>query len=158
MDGRAASCERTCSRTMASSSRPSTALERHYALMQLGFKSDADALAEAHQFLWPEEEVRPDKWGSKSDADADLPWEVRLARRYYKQLHREYALADMSRYKEGASHARERMNDALHLRTDATNPGRKKKNRGTMSALTCPHGVLVRRRFWPALAHRARGL
>ena len=42
------------------------------------------------------------QWGGGENSEADLPWEVRLARRYYKKLHREYALADMTRYKEGA--------------------------------------------------------
>ena len=82
-------------------------IERHYALLRLrqGRDTDADALKSAHQFIWPEEE-KSDRgrrqWGGSENSEADLPWEVRLARRYYKKLHREYALADMTRYKEGA--------------------------------------------------------
>ena len=94
----------------------STAIERHYALLRLGYQTDADALASAHQFLWPEIEKEKQQqeaeqrskqrqqqhgWGDKEDPEAGLSWEVRLARRYYAKLHREYALADMSRYKEG---------------------------------------------------------
>lgn len=94
----------------------STAIQRHYALLQLGFKSDAAALESAHKFLWPdveqqqyEDEQRqrrkgqpqPGHWGDKEDPEAGLAWEVRLARRYYAKLHREYALADMTRYKDG---------------------------------------------------------
>ena len=38
----------------------SAALQRHYALLRLGHQSDADAIASAHQFLWPEiEEQKP---------------------------------------------------------------------------------------------------
>ena len=64
-------------------------LERHHHLLRQGFRSDADALLSAHQFLRVQDE--------QSDS-----WEIRLARSYYAQLHREYALADMARYKEGA--------------------------------------------------------
>ena len=36
------------------------------------------------------------------DPDADpTDWRTQLAQRYYKRLYREYALADLSRYKEG---------------------------------------------------------
>ena len=100
-------------KTMASAvhalNRGSSALQRHYALLQLGQKSDEDAIASAHRFLWPEIEeeqrnaAKPRRqWGDAADPEAGLPWEVRLARRYYRKLHREYALADMTRYREGA--------------------------------------------------------
>ena len=88
-------------------------IERHRALLRLGYKSDADALASAHRFLWPEVEQprqphdraphsHPTRWGDRADPEQGLSWEVRLARRYYEKLHREYALADLTRYKEGA--------------------------------------------------------
>lgn len=69
-------------------------LERHYHLLRQGFQSDADALASAHRFLW---DGKLDDSGNSADT-----WEVRLAKKYYAKLYREYALADMSRYKEGA--------------------------------------------------------
>jgi protein FRA10AC1 len=54
-------------------------------------RTDADAIADAHRFLWD---------GGASDGK--LSWEQRLARRYHDKLFKEYALADMSRYREGA--------------------------------------------------------
>ena len=61
---------------------------------------DAEVLRTNHRFLWAED----------ADASADAPtadpramsWEQRLAKRYHDTLFKEYALADMSRYKEGA--------------------------------------------------------
>ncbi|KAL4855321.1 hypothetical protein ACK3TF_004070 [Chlorella vulgaris] len=52
-------------------------------------KSDFDILVENFRFIRSEED------------DATDSWEVRLARRYYSKLFREYAVADLSRYKEG---------------------------------------------------------
>lgn len=52
-------------------------------------KSDFDILVENFRFIRSE------------DDDAADSWEVRLARRYYSKLFREYAVADLSRYKEG---------------------------------------------------------
>ncbi|GLD96626.1 hypothetical protein PINS_up005309 [Pythium insidiosum] len=53
---------------------------------------DLDVLRRHHQFL--------------RDDDADLErgardWEVRMSVRYYRRLFREYALADLSRYRDG---------------------------------------------------------
>jgi hypothetical protein len=50
--------------------------------------SDADALAAAHRFI-----------RTPAD-DAAGHWGARLARRYYERLFKEYAIADLSRYKE----------------------------------------------------------
>lgn len=52
-------------------------------------KTDHDALKESFRFIRSEED------------DMDDTWEVRLAKRYYSKLYREYAIADMSRYGEG---------------------------------------------------------
>lgn len=68
-------------------------IERHHYLLRQGYRSDAVALQSAHRFLWEEEDASVGEAAS---------WEVRLARQYYAQLFREYALADMTRYKEGA--------------------------------------------------------
>ena len=53
-------------------------------------RTDADILREAHRFVRTEED------------DAAGGYEQRMAKRYYDQLFREYTLADLSRYKEGA--------------------------------------------------------
>lgn len=54
-------------------------------------KSDADVLRDTFRFIRSERD------------DAELnSWEARLARRYYAKLYREFALADLSRYREGA--------------------------------------------------------
>lgn len=53
------------------------------------FKSDLDVLKEGHRFIRTEKD------------DAEMSWEVRLAKRYYQRLYKEYAIADLSRYKEG---------------------------------------------------------
>ena len=55
--------------------------------------SDADALRRAHQFLWDEP--------AEASEGADAEWGTRLAKRYDAALNHEYALADLSRYKEG---------------------------------------------------------
>jgi len=73
------------------------ALERHRQLMQ-HFRSvpprprsDFDVVHEEHRFLW-----------NDGDRDASsLSWEQRLAKRYHDKLFKEYALADMTRYREG---------------------------------------------------------
>lgn len=52
-------------------------------------RRDADVLREEYRFI-------------RSDTDGyDNTWEKRLAKKYYEKLFREYALADLSRYKEG---------------------------------------------------------
>lgn len=53
--------------------------------------SDLQALKESHQL------VRDDQY---DEAHCD-DWKVRMARRYYNKLYKEYAIIDLSRYKEG---------------------------------------------------------
>jgi protein FRA10AC1 len=83
-----------------------TALQRHYHFLKLGYKDDAAVVREAHQFLWEDEDraereaARRQRWGGAPPSM--LTWEQRLAKRYHEKLHREYALADMTRYREGA--------------------------------------------------------
>ena len=50
-------------------------------------RNDYSVLAEEHKFLWEPEEQ-------------PLTWEKRLAKTYYDKLFKEYAIADLSRYKE----------------------------------------------------------
>ena len=52
-----------------------------------GDRNDYSVLREEHKFLWDTED------------DADT-WEKRLAKTYYDRLFKEYAIADLSRYKE----------------------------------------------------------
>lgn len=54
-------------------------------------KSDLEALQEEHQF------VRNDELDATNQQD----WKVRMARRYYDQLYKEYAIIDLSRHDEG---------------------------------------------------------
>mmetsp|Transcript_37040 Transcript_37040/g.82340 ORF Transcript_37040/g.82340 Transcript_37040/m.82340 type:complete len:310 (+) Transcript_37040:95-1024(+) len=51
-------------------------------------QTDLSALQQAHRFIRNE------------DDDAPNTWDVRLARRYYERLFKEYCIADLSRYKE----------------------------------------------------------
>ena len=60
-------------------------------------RTDEDCVAEQHRFLWDNDEAS----GSTSAGSA-LSWEQRLAKKYHDTLYKEYALADMSRYREGA--------------------------------------------------------
>jgi protein FRA10AC1 len=53
--------------------------------------SDLDALRETHQL------VRSNDYDEQHCDD----WRVRMARRFYNQLYKEYAIIDLSRYKEG---------------------------------------------------------
>jgi protein FRA10AC1 len=53
-------------------------------------RTDMDVLREHHQF------IREDGGSVASDA----PWEERLAAKYYQAIIKEYAVADLSRYKE----------------------------------------------------------
>ncbi|CAH1772590.1 unnamed protein product [Owenia fusiformis] len=52
-------------------------------------KRDIDVIRENHQFLWDEDE-----------GEADDTWDRRLAKKYYTKLFKEYAICDLSRYKE----------------------------------------------------------
>ncbi|KAF4518336.1 hypothetical protein B566_EDAN007063 [Ephemera danica] len=51
-------------------------------------KRDIDVIREHHQFLWDEENTPTDTW------------ELRLAKKYYDKLFKEYCICDLSRYKE----------------------------------------------------------
>lgn len=53
-------------------------------------KTDEDVLRESYRFIRKPED----------DEDEDS-WSVRLAKKYYSRLFREYCIADLSRYKEG---------------------------------------------------------
>ena len=72
------------------------------------YRSDMDVVRSAHRFLWDpskskaSERFDGQQWGAQEEDGPVLSWEQRLAKRYYAQLFREYALADMSRYREGA--------------------------------------------------------
>lgn len=61
-------------------------------------RTDADVVSENHRFLWDEE----DGAGGAGAPSGGLSWEQRLAKRYHDRLFKEYALADLSRYREGA--------------------------------------------------------
>ncbi len=62
--------------------------------------SDEDVLRQHHRFLrGPEEEAEAAAAAAGPDAAAN--WGVRLARRYYNRLFKEYAIADLSRWVEG---------------------------------------------------------
>jgi len=52
-----------------------------------GDRTDLDIIRENHRFLW-------------SDEDDTATWGKRIAKKYYAKLFKEYALADLSRYKE----------------------------------------------------------
>ncbi|EIE22911.1 hypothetical protein COCSUDRAFT_8481, partial [Coccomyxa subellipsoidea C-169] len=54
-------------------------------------KTDYDILREQYRFIRSAEE----------DAAAEDRWALRLAKRYYAKLYREYAIVDLSRYQEG---------------------------------------------------------
>ncbi|KIY96747.1 putative Protein FRA10AC1 like protein [Monoraphidium neglectum] len=53
-----------------------------------GIRTDADVLRQSYRFI------------RRPEDDARDSWEVRLARRYYGRLFREYAIIDLSRYRE----------------------------------------------------------
>ena len=74
----------------------SSSLERHRRLLKEGLKqshageTDAEILKRHHRFIVSEEEY----------TEAPSSWEIRMAHKYYKRLFKEYALADLSRYRE----------------------------------------------------------
>ena len=92
------------SRAQLSVLRGMNALERHRHFLQqcphlsggsaaargAAERSDLDVVRDEHRFLW-----------DRAAEKAPLTWEQRLARRYHEKLFKEYALADMSRYREG---------------------------------------------------------
>eukprot|EP00597_Dinobryon_sp_UTEXLB2267_P016995 CAMPEP_0201114764 /NCGR_PEP_ID=MMETSP0812-20130820/78574_1 /ASSEMBLY_ACC=CAM_ASM_000668 /TAXON_ID=98059 /ORGANISM="Dinobryon sp., Strain UTEXLB2267" /LENGTH=150 /DNA_ID=CAMNT_0047378431 /DNA_START=1636 /DNA_END=2085 /DNA_ORIENTATION=- len=52
--------------------------------------SDLSELQSVHQF------VRDEQYDERNKGD----WKIRMARRYYEKLYKEYAIVDLSRYKE----------------------------------------------------------
>ncbi|CAM9748468.1 unnamed protein product [Discosporangium mesarthrocarpum] len=65
--------------------------------------TDAEALRRQHRFVRDEEEDKKAEQArglSGSDVDPKA-WEIRMASKYYKLLFKEYALVDLSRYREG---------------------------------------------------------
>ena len=56
------------------------------------YKCDNDVLRENHEFIRDDE---------KDSRNLSSSWEIRMARNYYNQLYKEYALGDLTRYKEG---------------------------------------------------------
>jgi len=59
----------------------------HFKRSTVNDRNDYTVLAEEHKFLWESE-------------DETNTWEKRLAKAYYDKLFKEYAIADLSRYKE----------------------------------------------------------
>lgn len=64
-------------------------------------KRDIDVIREHHRFLWDDED----------DAANQDSWEIRLAKRYYDKLFKEYCIADLTRHRENKI--------ALRWRTEA---------------------------------------
>lgn len=77
-------------------------LNKNYTAEKRKHKRDIDVIREHHRFLWDEE---------SDGAAAEDSWEVRLAKRYYDKLFKEYCIADLSRHKENKV--------ALRWRTEA---------------------------------------
>ena len=67
-----------------------THLENSSTTISKVVKTDEDVLKESYRFIRKPED----------DEDEDS-WSVRLAKKYYSRLFREYCIADLSRYKEG---------------------------------------------------------
>ncbi|XP_053957796.1 protein FRA10AC1 [Anastrepha ludens] len=63
---------------------------------------DIDIIKEQHRFLWDENE--------KTEEDS---WEVRLAKRYYDKLFKEYCIADLTRHKDNKVALRWRTKDEV---------------------------------------------
>jgi protein FRA10AC1 len=59
------------------------------------FKTDYEILKENYKFVWDE------KYDHDKDKDNDGKWEEKFAKTYYDKLYKEYAIADLSLYKEG---------------------------------------------------------
>ncbi|XP_065357069.1 protein FRA10AC1 homolog [Calliphora vicina] len=76
-------------------------LNKNYSAELRKHKRDIDVIREHHRFLWDDD---------NESADEDS-WEVRLAKRYYDKLFKEYCIADLSRHKENKV--------ALRWRTEA---------------------------------------
>ncbi|KAM7352738.1 protein FRA10AC1 homolog [Cochliomyia hominivorax] len=76
-------------------------LNKNYSAEQRKHKRDIDVIREHHRFLWDEDD----------NTAVEDSWEVRLAKRYYDKLFKEYCIADLSRHKENKV--------ALRWRTEA---------------------------------------
>ena len=67
-------------------------------------KTEYDILRDNHRFLWSssedENEEDEKRESSFSKEDKNKEWEKRLAKKYYDQLFKEYAICDLSRFKE----------------------------------------------------------
>lgn len=85
-------------------------------------RSDEDVLRESFRFI-----------RSERDDAALGEWEARLARRYYARLYREFALADLSRYRAGA----------LGLRWRTQGEVVRGKGQFTCGALGCDEGAAL---------------
>jgi protein FRA10AC1 len=62
-------------------------------------KHALEILQQRHRFLRDEDEETQGKQGQSSSSTEE--WEERLSKSWYDKLFREYALCDLSRYKEG---------------------------------------------------------
>jgi len=65
--------------------------------------SDLSELQRVHQF------VRDDQFDERNKGD----WKIRMARRYYEKLYKEFAIVDLSRYKENKFGLRWRKEDEV---------------------------------------------
>ncbi|CAM9270296.1 unnamed protein product [Choristocarpus tenellus] len=79
------------------------------------YLSDAEALKRQHRFVRDEGyDLKAEEARGRTGADVDpTAWEVRMASKYYKLLFKEYALADLSRYREGKVGLRWRTEDEV---------------------------------------------
>ncbi len=68
-------------------------------------RNDLDVIKEHHRFLWEND----------SAEDAKLSWEQKLARKYCQKLFKEYAICDLSRYKDNKVAMRWRTESELKL-------------------------------------------
>ena len=68
--------------------------------LPLNIKTDEDSLRETFRFIRSPEDDNNDNNGGSSNGAATT-WEIRLAKRYYSRLYREYCIADLSRYETG---------------------------------------------------------
>lgn len=86
-------------------------LINHYQLNQTGaassFKRDTsrdrtdnDVLRDNHRFLWSSDEDDDTADEKKTTVDKNKEWEQRLAKKYYDQLFKEYAICDLSKFKD----------------------------------------------------------
>ncbi|KAJ3231589.1 hypothetical protein HDU81_003660 [Chytriomyces hyalinus] len=79
------------------------AYARHYeddsssANTSAAIPSELDILRKNHKFLRTDEDDAPDS----SDSNPNSTWEQRIAKKYYDKLFKEFAIANLERYKEG---------------------------------------------------------